>query len=155
MADVKLDRAQRAYETLCKCLDDRNWTYEKAEDELLVHFKVNGEDLPIQLIIWVDTERQLVRLGSHLPFEMSEERRIDGAIATCHATYGLTEGSFDYDVSTGRIAFRITVAFHDNDVSEGMIQYMIDFTCVAVDKYNDKFFALNKGFLTIEKFLED
>lgn len=155
MSEIKMERAKKAYATLCEALDARNWKYEKVEDDLLVHFSVNGDDLPIQYIIFIDAERQLVRLLSHMPFDMAEDKRIDGAIATCHATYGLRDGSFDYDLSDGKIVYRMTSAFLDNEVPVSVIQYMIDFTGAVVDKYNDKFFALNKGFLTIEKFLED
>ena len=154
MSEIKMERAKKAYATLCEALDARNWKYEKVDDELLVHFSVNGDDLPIQYIIFVDVDRQLIRLLSHMSFDMSEDKRIDGAIATCHATYGLRDGSFDYDLSDGKIVYRMTSAFLDNEVPVSVIQYMIDFTGAVVDKYNDKFFALNKGFLTIEKFLE-
>lgn len=155
MSDIKTVRAQKAYETLCAAINERNWKYEKVDDELLVHFSVSGDDLPMQFLIFVDAERQLIRLLSPMPFDMAEEKRIDGAIATCHATYGLTDGSFDYDLSNGRISYRMTNAFLDNEISMATIQYMIDFAGVIIDKYNDKFFALNKGFLTVEKFLED
>ena len=154
MSEIKMERAKKVYATLCEALDERNWKYEKVDDELLVHFSVNGDDLPIQYIIFVDVDRQLIRLLSHMSFDMSEDKRIDGAIATCHATYGLRDGSFDYDLSDGKIVYRMTSAFLDNEVPVSVIQYMIDFTGAVVDKYNDKFFALNKGFLTIEKFLE-
>lgn len=154
MSEIKMERAKKAYATLCEALDARNWKYEKVDDDLLVHFSVNGDDLPIQYIIFVDVDRQLIRLLSHMPFDMSEDKRIDGAIATCHATYGLRDGSFDYDLSDGKIVYRMTSAFLDNELPVSVIQYMIDFTGAVVDKYNDKFFALNKGFLTIEKFLE-
>ena len=154
MSEIKMERAKKAYATLCEALDARNWKYEKVDDDLLVHFSVNGDDLPIQYIIFVDVDRQLIRLLSHMSFDMSEDKRIDGAIATCHATYGLRDGSFDYDLSDGKIVYRMTSAFLDNEVPVSVIQYMIDFTGAVVDKYNDKFFALNKGFLTIEKFLE-
>ena len=154
MSEIKMERAKKVYATLCEALDERNWKYEKVDDDLLVHFSVNGDDLPIQYIIFVDVDRQLIRLLSHMSFDMSEDKRIDGAIATCHATYGLRDGSFDYDLSDGKIVYRMTSAFLDNEVPVSVIQYMIDFTGAVVDKYNDKFFALNKGFLTIEKFLE-
>lgn len=154
MSEIKMERAKKVYATLCEALDERNWKYEKVDDELLVHFTVNGDDLPMQYIIFADVDRQLLRLLSPLPFDMAEDKRIDGAIATCHATYGLRDGSFDYDLSDGKIVYRMTSAFLDNEVPVSVIQYMIDFTGAVVDKYNDKFFALNKGFLTIEKFLE-
>ncbi|MBQ4040153.1 MAG: hypothetical protein IJC91_03360 [Oscillospiraceae bacterium] len=153
MADVKMECAKKVYETICGAIEARGWKYEKIDDELLVHFNVSGDDLPVQYLIFVDAERQLIRLLSPMPFDMVEEKRVDGAIATTFATYGLTDGSFDYDVSNGKIVYRMTAAFLDNEVSPALVHYMIDFTGVVVDKYNDKFFAINKGFLSIEDFI--
>lgn len=154
MSDVKIERAVAVYNTLCAAIDERGWNYERVDDDLLVHFSVNGDDLPVQFIIFVDMDRQLIRLLSPMPFEMDESKRIDGAIATCHATYGLTDGSFDYDLSDGKISYRLTTAYHDTEIGIGLIQYMIDFAGVVIDKYNDKFFALNKGYMSIEDFLQ-
>ena len=154
MDDIKNGRAIEAYRTLCEALDRRNWKYEKVEDELLVHFGVTGDDLPIQYVIYVDVERQLIRLFSTMPFDIDVDKRIDGAIAACHASSGLKDGSFDYDLSNGQITYRMTQAFVDSDINVAIVNYMIDFSGTVVDKFNDRFFALNKGYLTIEKFLE-
>ena len=155
MADIKNKRDINAYVALCDALDERNWTYEKVEDELLVHFTLNGDDLPMQFLIFIDSDRQLVRLLSPMTSEMSEEKRMDGAIAVCHASYVLSEGSFDYDLSNGRITYRMTYAFLDNEVNTEVILYLVDFAGAVVDRYNDKFLALNKGYITLEKFLEE
>lgn len=151
----KRTAALYAYTAIRNALDARKWNYETDDEQKLVHFSVNGDDLPMQLIVFADEDRQLVRLLSPLPFHMTEDKRMEGTIATCHATYGLTDGSFDYDLSNGRISFRMTAPFHGEKISEEVICYLIDFACTVVDKYNDKFFALNKGYIKIEDFLKD
>ena len=125
MADEKMELAKRVYVTLCEALDHRDWKYDKDESNLVAYFDVNGDDIPMKLILYVDAERQLVRLLSPLPFEMSEEKRIEGAIATCAANYGMVDGSFDYDLSDGKIAFRMTASFRESMIGEGLLQYMI------------------------------
>lgn len=155
MSGEKSVRAQRVYNTLCGALDALSWKYDKDDDKLVVSFSLTGEDLPMRFIIFVDVDRQLVRLFSRMPFEMSEDKRVEGSIAACHAAYGLTDGCFEYDLSEGKITYRMACAFIDNDISVEIIHYMIDFACTVIDKYNVKFFAINKGYMTIEKFLED
>ena len=83
--EKKMILARRTYEMLCDALDARSWNYSKEEEKLLVHFGVNGDDIPINFVIVVDAERQLVRVMSPLPFKMSEEKRMEGAIAACAA----------------------------------------------------------------------
>ena len=154
MAD-KMKQAQLVYQTVCAALDARNWKYGKDEAKLLVHFGVNGDDIPMQFIIVVDADRQLIRIMSPLPFKMSEDKRIEGAVATCATTYGMVDGGFDYDLSDGSITFRMAASFRESVFGEGLIQYMISCSCAMVDKYNDQFLALSKDILSLENFLKN
>ena len=108
----------------------------------------------MQFVLVIDVERQLIRLMSPLPFKMSESKRMEGAIATCVATFGMADGSFDYDLEDGSIIFRMTASFRESVIGEGLFQYMISCSCATVDKYNDKFLAIDKGVLSITDFIE-
>lgn len=151
--DKKIELAKKVYQTLCEAIERREWKFGKDEDKLLVHFGVSGDDIPMQFILVVDAERQLIRLMSPLPFKFSEDKRMEGAIATCAATYGMADGSFDYDLSDGTIVFRLTASFRESVIGEGLFQYMISLSCVMVDKYNDQFLAIDKGELDISEFV--
>lgn len=154
MIDEKaMASAKTVYKTLCDAINRREWNYTKDEDNLVVHFGVNGDDIPMQFILVVDAERQLIRLLSPLPFKMSEDKHMEGAIATCVASFGMADGSFDYDLSDGQIVFRMTSSFRESLIGEGLFQYMISCSCVMVDEYNDKFLAIDKGLLTIDDFV--
>ena len=122
--DVKMELAKQVYKTLC-----------------------------MQFILIVDAERQLIRLLSPMPFKMSEAKRLEGAIAACVASYGMLDGSFDYDLSNGRISFRMTASFRSSQIGEELLQYMISCSCAMVDQYNDKFLAIDKGLLSISDFI--
>ena len=145
--------AEQVYKTLCEAIERREWNYEKDEEKLLVHFGVNGEDIPMNFILVVDAERQLIRLLSPMPFKMSEAKRIEGAIATCAASYGMIDGSFDYNLSDGTIVFRMTASFRESLIGEGLFQYMISCSCAMVDKFNDQFLAIDKGVMSINDFI--
>lgn len=156
MADEKnLENAKKVYGTLCQALDNREWRYDKDEENLVVYFGVNGDDIPMNFVIIVDANRQIVRLASMLPFKMSEGKRMEGAIATCAATYGLADGSFDYDLSDGSIVFRLTASFRGSELGEPLFQYMISCASAMVDHFNDQFLAIDKGVLSIGDFLSN
>lgn len=146
--------AQHVYRTVCAALEARKWNFEKDEPELVVHFGVRGDDLPMKLIIKVDEDRQLIRVMSPMPFKMDESRLAEGAVAACAASYGMVEGNFDYDISDGSIVFRMTASFRESLIGVELIQYMISCTCSMVDKYNDMFLALSKGMLSLEEFMK-
>jgi len=151
--EKKMELAKQVYQTLCEAIERREWNFGKDEEKLLVHFGVNGDDIPMQFILIVDAERQLIRVMSPLPFKMSEAKRMEGAIATCAASFGMADGSFDYDLSDGTIVFRMTASFRESLIGEGLFQYLISCSCAMVDKYNDQFLALDKGIMSITDFI--
>lgn len=153
MDEKKTALAKQVYQTLCNAIERREWSFGKDEENLVVHFGVSGEDIPMKFILVVDAQRQLVRLMSPMPFKMSEAKRMEGAIATCVASYGMADGSFDYDLSDGEIVFRMTASFRESLIGEGLFQYMISCSCAMVDQYNDRFFALDKGLLSLADFI--
>ena len=153
MADNKQVLAQQVYGKLIDALETRKWHYSREDDKLRVRFEVHGDDFPMNMIMSIDADRQLIRLLSLIPFNMSEDKRMEGAIATCVASFGLPDGSFDYDITDGTIGFRLTHAFHDSQIGENLLHYMISWSCAVIDKYNDKFFAIDKGYLSLQDFI--
>lgn len=151
--DMKRALAVQTYNTLCTAIEKRNWKYDRDDEEMTVYFGVNGDDLPMRLILRVDEERQVLQALSPLPFEMSESKRIEGAIAACAASYGLADGYFEYDLSDGMIVYKLSTSFRESILSESVMHYMMDCTTAIVDEYNDKFLALEKGFISLEDFI--
>lgn len=154
MAEVNMAAAMETYETLCRMLDTRDWHYQKYEDDLVIKASIKGDDFPIDFIMRVNPRNQIVSFISWLPFKISEDKRIDAAVAVCVANYGLADGSFDYDVTEGEISFRLTSSFRECKLSEDLLEYMLMVSAGTIDDYNDKFFMLSKGMLSIQQFIE-
>lgn len=152
--DKKLKNAQNVFQTLCAMLDEKEFRYEKREDDLVVNFFISGDDLPMQFVLNVDAERELIRLLSPVPVTFEGDKRVEGAIATCQANYKLADGSFDYDFKNGKILFRMTSSFKDSLISKDMFEYMVAVACYTIDEYNDKFLMLAKGMMSIEDFFK-
>ena len=155
MADAKkMMYAKEAFDTLCRSLDNIGWKYRKMEDELKISFGVGGDDIPMSFLIIIDAERQLVRILSLLPFQMKEDKIVDGAVATCVINYLLADGSFDFDVESGHILFRMTSSFRESLLGEELFKYMVSIACLTIDKYNDQLSDINEGKMTIAEFIE-
>ncbi len=150
----KAMQAQQAYDTLCAALDEWGWKYKKEEEKLIVRFGATGNDLSTSFVVLMDADRQLVRLLGFLPFEMAEDKRVEGSIATNFANYKFADGSFDYNFSNGKIVWRMTSSFRDSLVGAQLFQYMIRCSCSTIDKYNDQFLAISEGKLSLADFIE-
>ncbi len=151
---AEIARAKQEYDTLCKSLDEREWNYEKHEEDMVVTCGVSGDDIPMRLIIRIIPERQLAQVLSPLPFDIPEDKRVDVAMATTMINDKLANGSFDFDLSTGRTVFRLTNAFMGSTLSTEVYNYMIGVTATTVDEYNDKIMMLCKGMLDLSAFTE-
>ena len=153
--DNNMKTAKNTYYTLCTKLDQMGWKYEKFEENLVVKSGVRGDDLPIEFIIVVNSDTQIVRFMSKLPYNIPEDKRVDVAIASCAANNGLVDGNFDYDVLTGEIVFRLTANFRDSILGGDIFEYMVIVGSKIVDKYNDRLLMLSKGMLSIKQFLSE
>ena len=149
-----MKKAVEVYDTLCSMLDNIGWKYDKVEEKLMIKSGVKGEDLPIDFLVIVKPRNQVVQFISSMPFNMPEDKRVEGALAICTANYGLVDGSFDYDLSDGQIVFRLTSSYRESLLSEALFEYMIMVSASTIDKYNDRFFMLAKGMITLEQFIE-
>ena len=155
MADEKLERAQKVYGTMCSTLDSHEWHYKKDEEKLSIDCGAQGEDLPMEITIKVDAERQLILLLSHLPFVISEDKRLDVAIAVSAVNDKLVDGSFDYSIADGHMFFRMTSSFIESEIGNELFTYMLMVSCHTIDEYNDKFLMLGKGMMSIEDFISN
>ena len=115
---------------------------------------VNGDDIPMDMIILVRAEREIVSLLSPMPFKAPEDKRVEAAIAVSVANYGMIDGSFDYDINDGEIRFRMTASFIDSQLGEEQFKYMLFVSAQTIDRYNDRFMALVKGTMTLQQFVD-
>ena len=157
MDEIKKKRAEAMYARMCKFLDDLDWQYTRNDEDLMIKCTARGEDLPMDLLITCDIDLQMLQIISLLPFEAPEDKRLDFAIAVDYVNNTLVDGCFDFDVLGGSLFFRISHSFFEyenNSLGFETFEYLIFCACGTIDKFNDKFFMLAKGMLTLEKFLE-
>lgn len=155
MADEKMVRAQKNYATLCTMLDGNDWHYKKDDAKLKIECGAQGDDLPMDISIRIDSDRQLVVLLSHLPFVVSEDKRLDIAVATSVINYKLVDGSFDFDIEDGHMFFRMTSSYRESELAKEVFFYMLMCSCQTIDEYNDKLLMLAKNMLSLEDFINN
>lgn len=147
-------KAAQVYRDICEMLDENGWNYKKVEEKLTIETGARGDDLPMDLTIKVDVKRQLIMLLSHLPYVISEDKRVETALAVSVVNNMLVDGCIDYDLSDGHIFFRMTNSYRDSDISKEVYKYLLYCACQSVDDFNDKLLMLSKGIIDLEKFTE-
>ena len=117
---------------------------------ITIHF--TGNDLPMTLHIILRADKQIATVLSVMPFRMNQERMKEAALAVAAANYGLIDGSFDLNTATGEIRFRLTSCFKGALLSEELYSYLMFVSAETVDRYNDRFQALNDGKMNLQEF---
>ena len=145
--------ASKVYNDLCTHLTARGWKYTRHDDDKVITLNMRGDDLPIEMILFVKEKQQVVSLISPIPSKAPEDKRIDAAVAVNVANYGIVCGSFDYDISDGEIRWRITLPYRDAAITKDQVEYLVMASANLIDEYNDKFLILNKGMMTLEQFI--
>ena len=145
--------AQRVYDTLCTTLDKMGWKYSADNEKLIVRTAAIGDDLPVNIVTYVDADRSIMFVKSRLPIKVTEDKIVDMSIALHEANYSMLNGCFEYDIAGGVVNFKILVPFVGSLISESVCHYMIMLTCQMVDKFNDKLEDLVKGKMTLKEFV--
>ncbi|MCI7179071.1 MAG: hypothetical protein SOY12_01500 [Schaedlerella sp.] len=147
--------AEATFKTFCSMLDQIGWKYDTDVSDLSITTTAVGEDLPMEMHIFMDEDAGRMLVLSQLPVKMSEEKRIDAAIVINHFNWCRMIGCLDYDVTTGRIMYRLSTCFADAVVGEALCGVLLKSSIEIVDKFNDQFLMLNKGMLTMEQMIEN
>ena len=153
MSEINMEMAKSVYDTVCVALDKMNINYNKHEEDLVITFGHKGRDMNHNLLVYVDAERTVIQVVEELPFRISPEKASEIASAVCYANQYLVCGKFTYDMAEV-IKFKVTQIYDGSLIGPETIERMILALAVTVEQYDDKFMALNKGYLKVEDFKE-
>ena len=146
-------RARRNYEILCRCLDEKGWQYTANAETMTVNIGFLGDDIPMPVVFIVDENCQVLRVASVIPFTVSHEHMIDICLAVTHTNGRLPFGTFVFDMEAGVISYRNSTCFIDGDIGMETIELLTDIACTQIDRFNDLFYAIEKGMLSFEDFI--
>lgn len=131
-------RARAMFAELLHALDEMGRHYEKDVENLVVNCGLDGDDMPIELALRIDRERELAILLSPLPFEVPENSREEFALVAAALNRGEADGFFDYDYRYGRLVFRMTFNFKGGKLLRETLVYMIVSACNKVNALNGR-----------------
>ncbi len=153
---TRIENKEKNAKILLSMLENRRLKYVVEEEtdartHIRIHFK--GEDLPMTLHIILRTDKQIVSVLSAIPFRIAEEHLQTAAVAVAAANHGLIDGPYDLNYINGNIVFRLTSCFLGSVLSEQLFSYLMFVSAETIDRYNDRFLALNNGEMTLDQFL--
>ncbi len=146
-------KAIALFEKMCRMLEDRKIKFQT--DGLTATVLMKTQDLPICLIIKVDSECAELKIESPLPFYVPEQRRTDVALAVNFINGILVDGCFEFNMMNGAIDFRLSNTVIGCELSEEAIKSMFHAALFTVDDFNEKLFGIACNRISIGEFLEE
>ena len=156
MADeLHLQESWEIYENLCRTYSEKGLKFERHDENMVITFTMRGDDIPMEFVVQVIAGNRLVRLYSPLPVNVEESKTVEMVVATVYVNSKILNGAFDYNMKEHRLSFNILNAFHNSNLDDEVFVYMLSVAVSTVNKFNDLFFLLSKGMITIEQFMEE
>ena len=146
--------AQKVYQAFIDHMTKKGFHFDRHDDDLVISMIAQGEDLPQPTIIRVLAERDIVQIVSPIPYNIPDDKRQEAAVAAAVANYGIINGSFDFDIRDGEVRYRITHYYGDTEMTEKQVEYLLQCIWFTTDNYNEKFFMLGMGKMTLQEFIE-
>lgn len=152
MEEMNRKIAQNVYDMIISTLKSKDYNFLQPDD-MKIAFQIDADDTPIVFSVVVDAERRLIRMIAGYSITFPQDRRLDGAIATCSTNRNLVAGGFDYDYETGAVVFRISTSFAGSIISPDVFLYMVRRAYSACALYDNKLEQLAKGELPLASYL--
>lgn len=150
----KLQQARTVYEAMCLAYEKDGLKFDRHDEDLTITFGMSGDDLPMEFVVVVIPDAQLVRVYSRLPVTAEEDRRVEAAMAVVYVNSKILNGSFDLRLENGTISFNVFSAFHGSVPTPELFRYLLGVAYTTIDRYNDRFLMLAKGMIDLQKFMQ-
>lgn len=154
MDEFKKAAAEKIFNTICETFDTRQWKYSTNAEDWYVHISLQGDGIPYEFVLFADAPREVIRLLCFFPDKFDVDRRVDGAMACCAATYAIDDGSFDFNLKAGSVLFRMAYSYKSSVLGKEVIEHMADYGIATVDKVFTELSSLCKGYMSLTEFLE-
>ena len=150
---ISLEKTEEVFNQIDNVVALKTAKYTTDMENLSVSFTLVGEDLPMDITVKADRKHEILKVSSPMPYKISVDNRVTCAMGVCAVSAKMTAGNFDYDIINGIITFRLTMPFKDCVITSDVIEDMIVYAEKVTDDYNDRFLALDKGFLKLDSLI--
>lgn len=124
------------------------------EGDYLLRTRFRGDDLPMEFLIGIDANRQVLFLKSLELVKVSEDKLPTVAMAVCAMNDKIFDGSYALSLKRGTVMFTYTIPFAGSLIHESVLMQMMAICNQTVDAFNDKLFALVNGMVDLDGFLK-
>ncbi len=144
----KMEKARGLFDMIGQVMQDFEIKGLKVDEENFRYsFHYRTKDLEHQMVISVNAQREMLLFSSFFQLKVDKERFPVFCEALARANYGMMIGYFSMDFRDGMPEFDVNIPFVDSIIGIELIPLVIRVIHSTVERYDDKFFAVAKGYL--------
>lgn len=150
----RMAEGKAIFESLVQHLHDikLNFAQEEREEQFVIRFNMNGDDIPMRFFIYINPARQVITMHSPMPVTFPEDKIDLGCKAICAINYRLADGDFQIDIRDGEVLYNMSNCYAGSLISTEVFDYMLGMSINIADEYNDKLLMLSKGLIDFDTF---
>lgn len=149
MEEQVLKKGIEVLDSFCKILDKLEVNYERDDEKLYAMFIYKGEDFEERIFLKVTPQNETVSIHCFMPFNIVKEKKADIAMAICAVNDEIVCGKWEYDLEK-HISFNVTQMYSGSLIGAEVFERMFLIMVQGIEEYDDKFLAINKGYLKPE-----
>ena len=144
--------AQSVYERIASTLDSMDLKYTRHDDDMVIHLGMRGHDMDHDMLLLVREKNAVLSFVEKLPFHLDADKADEIAKAICNVNNQLILGGFTYEAGSEDMRFELSIPYNGSLIGEETIKRILVNAVQTVEEYDDKFLALNKGYISSEEF---
>ena len=157
MEELSMRKARSVYRKLTEAIAENGWKYKADDDKLIMVYGIKSEEKeePVNFIVKVDAERQLILLETRPIITFNADVLISAAEAVCTANVILADGCFDLKLKSCELIYRQALSFRSStNLSVGAIKYLLSYSVFAVNSFLGKLKLVNDGKISGAEFTD-
>jgi len=147
-----MEMAKSVYERVATTLDNMELNYQRHDEDLVITLGMRGEDMDHDMLLIVREKNAVFSFLERLPFHLDPQKADEIAKAVCNINNQLVLGGFTYEAGADTMNFELSIPYNGSLIGEETIRRILVNAVKTVEAYDDKFLALNKGYISSEEF---
>ncbi|MBQ3054774.1 MAG: YbjN domain-containing protein [Oscillospiraceae bacterium] len=147
-----MEMAKSMYERVATTLDNMELNYQRHDEDMVITLGMRGEDMDHDMLLIIREKNAAFSFLERLPFHLDPQKADEIAKAVCNVNNHLVLGGFTYEAGSDTMNFELSIPYNGSLIGEETIRRILVNAVKTVEAYDDKFLALNKGYISSEEF---
>ena len=147
-----MEMAKSMYERVATTLDNMELNYQRHDEDMVITLGMRGEDMDHDMLLIIREKNAAFSFLERLPFHLDPQKADEIAKAVCNVNNHLVLGGVTYEAGSDTMNFELSIPYNGSLIGEETIRRILVNAVKTVEAYDDKFLALNKGYISSEEF---